>query len=165
MRIALMLAVVMVSVPAPFASRQPDDLVGTWKLVGASASAGGKLNNAPYGAQPTGMLIYTSQGTMSAIVSYSGRALLSADRVAAPLEERAAAFETFFAYAGRYTLTRDTVVHHVDVASVPNWVNTDLIRVVERDRNRLTLRTPPLVVGGELRTSELVWERLPANRP
>jgi len=98
---------------------------------------------------------------MTALLSDSGRRPLSSpDRISAPADERAEAFATFFAYAGRYSVAGDKVIHHVEIASMENWVNTDFVRLVEMDGDRLTLRTPPLPVGGEIRTSELVWERV-----
>jgi Lipocalin-like domain len=120
-------------------------IVGTWKLLSASAStADGARNDRPYGERPSGMLIYTADGRMMAVISHSGRKPLSGDRIGAPADERANAFASFLAYGGRYSLRGDTVVHHVEVASVENWVNTDLVRLLTIDGNRMTLRTPPL---------------------
>lgn len=161
MRLALMTVVAALTSADGGSVQRSDGLIGTWRLVSASATtANGTVERAPYGAKPSGLLIYTSEGTMSAQVSYGGRSRLSADRVAAPASERAEAFATFFAYGGRYTISGARVVHHVEIASVENWVGTDLIRVVARDGDRMTLRTPPLTVGGVTRTSELLWQRL-----
>ena len=107
------------------------------------------------------MLIYTADGRMSVMIGYSGRQLLSRDRVSAPVEERARAFASFFGYSGGYSFSCDRVVHHVVVASVPNWVNTDMLRTVRLDGNRLTLGTPPRQLGGIASTFELTWERFP----
>ena len=107
------------------------------------------------------MLIYTDGGRMSVMIGYSGRRPLSKDRVSAPAEERARAFASFFGYSGRYSFSCDRVVHHVAVASVPNWVNTDMLRTVKLTGNRLTLGTPPRQLGGVASTFELTWERLP----
>lgn len=152
----------VVAVSQGLNAQRGDTVVGTWKLVSASATtADGKTNDAPYGPEPTVALTYTREGRMSLIVSYSGRRLLSgADRIAAPPAERAAAFATSFAYAGRYSLSGDTVVHHVEIATVQNWVGTELRRIVRIEGNRLTLRTPPLSVAGVVQTSELVWQRI-----
>ena len=98
---------------------------------------------------------------MTAMISYSGRKPLSgADRIASPPDERAAAFATFLAYAGRYSVAGDHVTHHVEVASVENWVNTDLVRRIKIQGDRMTLITPPQSVGGRMQTTELVWERV-----
>ncbi|MBZ5622032.1 MAG: lipocalin-like domain-containing protein [Acidobacteriia bacterium] len=113
------------------------------------------------GRNPSGFLIYTHEARMTAIISYSGRNRLSgADRIASPPDERATAFATFFAYGGRYTMTGNKITHHVEVASVENWVKTDLVRTIKLEGDRMTLITPPLSVGGRMQTTELVWERL-----
>jgi len=133
-------------------------LVGTWKLVSASSSA----DKAVFGQNPTGFLTYTPDGHMSALVANDGRKPFSDDDVfSVPVEERARAFSTFTAYAGRYTFTGHQVIHHVQVASIQNWVNTDLTRDVTFEGNRIILRTPPMKSGGVLQTFELVWERVP----
>ncbi|HEX4821007.1 MAG TPA: lipocalin-like domain-containing protein [Acidimicrobiales bacterium] len=141
---------------------EAQQLVGTWSLVSAHARAADVTDEAPYGDAPRGVLTYTADGRVVAMVSYSDRARLSGDRVAAPVEERAAAFATFFAYAGRFAVREASVVHHVEVSSVENWVGTELVRLVELVGRRLTLRTPPVSVGGEVRVTELVWDRLEA---
>ncbi|MDQ3665224.1 MAG: SgcJ/EcaC family oxidoreductase [Acidobacteriota bacterium] len=137
-------------------------LAGTWRLVSAWAStASGGRNNAPFGSSPTGFLTYTREGRMTAILSHGGRKPLSgSDRISAPADERAEAFATFFGYAGRYSLTDDKVIHHVEISSVPNWVNTDLIRVIKFEGDRIIVRTPPMSVGGTIQTTELVFERV-----
>ena len=126
-------------------------IVGTWRLVAAS----------PTSPLRAGYITYTGDGRMSAIVSHGGRKPLSSgDRISASVEERAEAFATLFAYAGSYNVVDDTVVHHVEIASIENWVNTDLTRLVRFDGDRLTLTTPPTSVGGKILTTELVWERV-----
>ena len=97
---------------------------------------------------------------MIAMISYGGRKPLSGDRISSPAAERADAFATFFAYAGRYSVNSDKVVHHVEISSVQNWVNTDMVRLVKFDGDRITLRTPPLSVGGTTQATDLVWERV-----
>jgi len=57
------------------------------------------------------------------------------------------------------------VIHHVEAASVQNFVNTDFVRFITKvDRDRLILRVPPLLKGGEPITQELVWERMKPTR-
>ena len=117
-------------------------VVGTWKLVSvASTTDKDETNKAALGQHPSGLLTYTADGRMMAIISDDGRKPLSIpDRLAAPAEERAQAYSTFMAYAGRYTFTCDKVVHHVEVASLQNWVNTDQTRFVTVVDNRLHVR-------------------------
>ena len=141
-----------------------DRLVGTWKLVSVSSStASGERNDSPFGPSPAGFLTYT-QDRMTAMISYGGRKRLSSsDARSAPAEEQAEAFRTFVAYAGRYTLNGDKVIHHVEISSIQNWVDTDLIRSIKFEGDRIVLVTPPTSVDGKIQTFELIWQRLPAN--
>jgi len=144
------------------AAQKAADLVGTWKLVSATSVAGGKTNPAAYGVGAAGFVTYTPEGRMSVVISNGGRSPLSvADRVAAPAAERAQAFATFLAYAGRYSVSGDRVIHHIEAASIPNWANGDQVRFFRLDGDRLTIRTPPdYVYGGRTQTFELLLERL-----
>ena len=97
---------------------------------------------------------------MMAIISHSGRKpLASGDRISASVDERAEAFATPFSYAGRYSLAGDKIIHHVEIASVQNWVDTDLIRLFVLKTTKLPDDAAD-VVGGLIRTTELVRERI-----
>jgi Lipocalin-like domain len=136
-------------------------LVGTWKLVSArSTSSTGEADAAPYGLNPSGFLTYNPDGRISALISYGGRKPLAP---AASAQEKAEAFATFIAYAGRYTFEGSQVVHHVEVASIQNYVNRDLVRSVRFEGDRLVLVTPPTPVNGKVQTIELTWQRLPGS--
>ena len=108
------------------------DLAGSWQLVSIVRQAPDwRRDNAPFGKHPTGLLIYSADGHTSFIISYDDRKRLSSeDRLAASAEEKAAAFDTSFGYAGRYTCSGGKVVHHVTIASVPNWVGSDMVRLI-----------------------------------
>ena len=139
-----------------------DSVVGTWKLVSVKATTDkGDVDKVVLGQNPSGLLTYTADGRMTAIISDDGRKPLStADRVAAPAEERAQAYSTFMAYAGRYTFTCDKVITHVEVASLQNWVNTNQKRFVSLQGDRMFVGNTPQLRGGIMTTIESVWERL-----
>ena len=148
----LTLVAVAVAVQADVITQSRDSLVGTWRLVSASAStADGRLIDAPFGSNPTGVITYTREGRMTAMISHAGRKPLSGDRISSPASERAEAFATFFAYAGGYSVNGDQVIHHVEISSVQNWVNTDMVRLIKFDDDRITLRMPPLSVAERLK--------------
>jgi hypothetical protein len=140
-------------------------ILGSWKLVSASSStANGERNAAPFGPTPTGFLTYTQDGRMSAMISYGGRKRLStSDSFSAPTEELVEAFRTFIAYAGRFTLDGNKIIHHVEISSIQDWVDTDLIRTIKFEGDRIILATPPQPSGGNLQTFELIWQRLSAT--
>ena len=142
-----------------------DRLVGTWKLISASSStASGERNDTPFGPSPAGFLTYTQDGRVTAMISYGGRKRLSSsDSLSAPADEQAEAFRTFIAYAGRYALDGDRVIHHVEISSIQDWVDTDLIRSIKFEGERIVLATPPSLDGGKIQTFELIWQRLPAT--
>jgi hypothetical protein len=153
---------IVLAFPSSTNAQSKDALVGTWKLVSATMTTEkGEVIDA-YGRNPTGFLTYTPDGRMMAIISNGGRKPMSATPV--PVQEKAEAFDTFLAYAGRYTVTGDRVIHHVEAAWLQNLVNTEQIRIIVKlQGNRVTLRTPPLVLGTNgLRLSygEVVWERM-----
>jgi hypothetical protein len=137
------------------------DLVGTWQLVSILRKGPGeKRDDAPFGKHPSGILVYTADGHTSVIISYDNRKRLSSDdRLAASIEEKATAFDTSFGYAGRYACMDTRITHHATVASFPNWVGTDMIRILKLADGKLILSTPPLLVGGSASTWELTWER------
>jgi hypothetical protein len=138
-------------------------LIGVWKLVSVtSTNADGIRNNEPWGINPKGTIVYTREGWMTAVINYGGRKPLStADRFRATTDEKATAFETSFSYAGRFDVKGEKVIHHVEIASVENWVNTDLIRNFRLQGNRLILQTPPLASQqGTAANFELTWEKM-----
>jgi hypothetical protein len=136
-----------------------DDLVGTWRLVSASTTTStGERSETPYGPNPIGLLTYTADGRVVAMISHAGRKSIST--LARP-EEQAEAFKTFLAYAGRYKLSGDEVIHSVEISSIENYVGQDLIRSVKFQGDRIVLVTPPTPVKGKIQTFELIWQRLP----
>ncbi len=142
-----------------------DKLLGTWKLVSAtSTDASGAQLDAPYGSNPDGFLTYSQDGRVTALISYTGRKPLSVGaKGAALLEEQAEAFKTFLAYGGRYRLTGDKVIHSIEISSIQNYVNKELVRSVKFQGNRIVLLTPPTMVNGKIQTIELVWEHLESS--
>ena len=150
------------AIPPSASGHLNDKLVGTWKLVSASSTtSAGERSASPYGAQPAGFLTYTSDGRVSALISYDGRKSLSYG--GGSPEEQAEAFKTFLAYAGTYRLDGDKVTHHVEVSSIQNYVDKDLVRGVKFKDDQIILLTPPTRMNGKMQTIELIWQRLRAT--
>jgi len=129
--------------------------------VSASSTAStGERDETPYGPNPSGFLTYGEDGRVTALISYGGRKPISG--LASP-QEQAEAFKTFLAYAGRYTFDGNQVTHHVEISSIENFVNKDLVRTVRFEGDRIVLVTPPTAVNGKFQTVELIWQRLRAG--
>jgi hypothetical protein len=142
-----------------------DKLLGTWRLVSASATdASGAQMEPPYGNNPAGFLTYSDDGRVTALISYSARKPLSIGaKGPALVEEQAEAFKSFLAYAGQYRLSGDKIIHSIEISSIQNYVGKELVRSVKLQADRIVLLTPPTMVNGKIQTIELVWERMPAH--
>jgi hypothetical protein len=137
-----------------------DSFIGTWRLISFQATAGNQLSY-PMGEDAQGRLIYTRAGQMSVVLSRAQRPPLDSDDIlAASMEEKAGAYDSCLSYFGAFELKNDTVVHHIEYCTFPNWVGSAQERFFHFDGNRLTLRTPPMTVQGATIVSTLVWERM-----
>lgn len=154
---------------ADTATARGNPLTGNWRLLRWEIGYGdGRKPSYPYGEAATGLLLYTTDGWMSACVVRAGRRPLSSDSVrSAPEAERLAAFESYFHYAGRYHVRsgeggRQQVVHAVEQSLNPNFVGTPQVRNMDFDEEgRLTLSASDTVPGSDVaRHHRLVWERL-----
>ena len=132
-------------------------LVGHWALeVYELRPANEGENPYPLGADAFGRISYSEDGRMSVF-------LQAAKRPATPgrtpdVALKAAAYETFIAYAGTYELRGDTVVHHVQFSSVPIWTGGNQERQVAFENGKLVLSLP-VTVNGTQREYRLVWRR------
>ena len=163
---------ILFSMAATSAAPPPDDLskkfVGAWRLVSIEGIPPGR----PFVYdRPTGLIMYDPSGRMCVNI------VLKADRkpfapyakglLTATIEERAAAFDTYAAYFGTFTVDAKagTVTHHLEDSLVPGRQGTDNIRWFEfQGDNRLYLIPIEDGKGGVLprkdATFKLLWERL-----
>jgi Lipocalin-like domain len=136
-------------------------LVGTWRLITfRGRNAEGDVRPA-LGENPRGLLVYTADGYMIAILSEGGRRPFnSRDFSGGTPEEALAAVNSYISYSGRYEVDGDTVTHHVEMSLFPNWVGQDQTRRLRITEDKLVLSTPTYSVSGNEWTFELVWERV-----
>lgn len=159
---ALAVTLLMLAASVPGGAQSPP-VIGSWKLVSYTTETADGTRTFPLGEDAVGLALYLANGRVSIQFMKRDRPRFqSGDAWRGTLEEERAAFEGYFAYAGRYTLdeTRATVTHHIEISSVPNYVGIDLPRTFAIAGRRLTLRTPPRMLAGQTSTSTLVWERL-----
>ena len=89
-----------------------DRIVGVWKLLSySSRDEETWVETKPWGENPEGLLMYTADGYMSGVGVAEGRT--------APTGTEAKLFTSMTAYAGRYTVEPDRVIHHVEIAWNP----------------------------------------------
>jgi hypothetical protein len=140
-----------------------DDLVGTWLLRHWELEGEDGAREQPFGAEPQGIVVYTTDGRMVTTIGRpdrrpAGKDLLSADDAA-----RREAVATFIAYSGTYVVERGDVIHSVEMSLDPAWVGTRQRRhaVLDDDGRTLILSTDPLLVAGRRGRHRLTWERIP----
>jgi len=114
----------------------------------------------PFGADATGLLLYTRDGRMSATIMAADRKPFAAGNPrAASTAERAAAFDGFFSYAGRWRIIADRVEHRVTVSLNPGLVGTRQWRDAELSGRRLVLSVEE-GTGSGARRHALEWRRV-----
>jgi hypothetical protein len=136
------------------------DLVGRWRLVAWEIKDDRGEVVRPLGDEAEGLLIYTAEGSMSVqIVAADRPPLGGVDPLAGTEADRARAYSTCLAYAGRYEARGDTIVHRVDVSLFPDWTGAEQVRRFELTGDEIILRTAPIAAGDRTVTVELRWAR------
>ncbi len=141
-----------------------EKIIGTWKLVSIEDH---RPNPPQREYNPTGSIIYDATGRMAVqITRRSDRAKFAAEEIAqATTEEKAAAFSSYAAYYGTYTINEaaGTITHHVEGGLWSNDVGKDLVRYFKLYGNRITL-IPVETNDSRPATSppvrSLTWERV-----
>ncbi len=143
----------------------PTDLVGSWELLRCEISfSDGRPTVLPYGADARGQLVYAADGRVSAVLSRGDRGPLGVagleSAAAADASAKAAAFDSYLSYAGRWRLDGDRVIHTVELALVPEVVGRDQVRRVAFDGDQLVLGYERTARSGVERRYRLTWRRV-----
>jgi hypothetical protein len=145
-----------------------EKILGTWRLVSyvEQDERGGPVTF-PLGRDAAGLIMYTTDGYMSAQLMRSGRHDYDQPDIGGgTIQQAAAAAEGYLAYSGPYDVDEAaSIVHHrVAVSLLPNWLETVQIRHGSVKDNQLTLVSEnPL--GGKVIRSTLVWARALERTP
>ena len=144
-----------------------ETLIGAWRLVDVvKETVDGSPDARPHGDRPTGLILYSPDGFMSAqIMDPDRRPVASADWSALTPEEYADEARGYFAYAGSFEVDeeRGTVTHSVEVSLFPGWVGGAQLRVV-RARRRPS-RAERRRAGGVRRQAGHHTDQLDVARP
>ena len=134
-------------------------VIGAWKLVTFDVDEGKGVEKPRFGPEPAGYLLYTENERMSAVLMGTRRAALKPPQsVGAPASGACVeSVADFLAYAGRYEIKGDRVLHHVEVCVFTNLVGTTLERQFNITGDTLTIRTVPPEIWGS--SNVLVWKR------
>lgn len=116
-------------------------LVGGW-LLESFVSRRGETERHPFGEHPTGLILYTPDGYMSAQLTPGPGA-------------------KYIAYTGRFHVDESsaTVHHDVMVSNMPELLESPQFRHASVDGDRLTLSASVTAAEGATTHSTLVWRR------
>ena len=139
-----------------------EDLIGAWRLVAWEIDFEGLDQPVhPFGEHPVGWLVYSADGVMSAQLMSPGRTGLDGRSIRKLTDqERIDVLESFFAYAGRYRIEGDVIIHEVDVALNPDFIGQDQHRKAVLEDGRLTLTGSETDARGRQRNHCLIWQRV-----
>lgn len=139
------------------------NLVGAWSLESYVDTIDGAETMHPLGLDPKGLLIYTPDGFMSALLMRTDSSLLNLgnanERIGSDGPEKAG---YFIGYSGTYHFDEHaaTVFHMASVSFAPGLIGRRLERRVKLDGDHLTLTVATSRVEGNPVTSSLSWLRL-----
>ncbi len=137
-----------------------DNLVGAWKLADFYTVDANQKVAYPFGQNPTGHLVYAEDGYMSVSIMMTNRPKLGLSveemqdlknaklglklitnigkYIKASLRYFSAG-RNYLSYSGKYEIRDSTVIHHVEVSLVPDWVGLDFERNLEFSEQQLIL--------------------------
>ena len=143
-----------------------DSFVGVWLLERAQIIfSNARTPLEPFGPSPQGMLIYTANGHMQALLSHQQRTPLSNSYLegahrSSPTE-KAAAFDEYLSYGGRAHIENAQMVHTVEYALHPNIVGQQQHRNVQWLTDDQLLLYYTIETSSSERTYKLFWRRAP----
>jgi len=140
---------------------KPEDFIGAWTFADwrIEYSDGGVTR--PFGEAAHGYIVYTADGIMTASIARGGRPAFGiANARNASLEQKAAAFDSYFNYAGPWWIEGEDVVHRVTLSLNPDMTGTDQRRLARFDgKGGLELSAQDTLKDGATRRHILQWQR------
>jgi hypothetical protein len=127
------------------------DVVGTWRLVRASATneVGGPAASPPYGGENAqGRVTLGADGRMMAVLC-DGTMTMGDGRT-----------REYLSYCGNFTYDGRQLITKVDAASDPARLNTEQVRDVSFEDDLMVLRPPLQAYRGAPEQRVLVWKQI-----
>jgi lipocalin-like protein len=141
-------------------------LIGVWRLREFSDVTEGTAATYPFGRDPEGLLVYTPDGFVSALLMARGRPNLSGNGFTEGTPDQyTSAGKSFIGYTGRYDVdeARLVVTHRPTVAFAPNMIGSIQQRFVDLRGDVLVLTAEHVQAAGVPATkSRLEWVRVKA---
>jgi hypothetical protein len=125
-------------------------IVGTWRLAMTRAhDDAGKPMHPPYGPVPMGVVVFSADGRMVAVLCDARSHLPDGE-----------GDREYSSYCGNYTFDGTTLVTQVDAAADRCRLGGDQVRRVRFEGERLVLMPPPRPWRGVMQHREMFFERI-----
>jgi len=133
------------------------EILGCWKLQSFESEENGEITY-PWG-ETVGQLIYGSDSTMSVIIQSNLQPFESDGMREGTDSEMIGAYRGTIAYAGKFEIFSDKVVHKIEHSLFPNWIGQNHTRYFKLEDSTLSLTTPEIEVDGKHLVHRLNWIR------
>ncbi|WP_082754674.1 lipocalin-like domain-containing protein [Burkholderia savannae] len=142
-----------------------NELTGTWSLEESEFRLANGGITYPMGQNPMGRIIYTDAGYMSVIIIARGRKniefipeefwknIFSIKKMIGMIR-LIRANSGILSYSGKYSIEGNTICHHVDLSSYPDFTGMNLLREMKCENSKLILDN-----SAAAGSSRLVWTR------
>ena len=135
-------------------------LAGRWRLLSwETVDDDGRVLARPFGERPRGLVVFSVDGWAAVQIAAQERPDFGGQPPHASVEDRARAYASYLAYAGRYTVRGDTLVISPELSLYPQLLAEEQVRHVVFRAGDLVLRTPSLRFRGAVGVHELRWRR------
>jgi Lipocalin-like domain len=125
-------------------------IVGTWRLAMTRAhDDAGERMHAPYGPVPMGVVMFSADGRMVAVLCDARPQLPDGE-----------GDREYSSYCGNYTFDGTTLVTRVDAAADRSRLGGDQVRRVRFDGDLMVLMPPPRPWRGVMQHREMFFERI-----
>ena len=128
-------------------------LVGTWKITSGVMQVGDETKLTPLGANLVGMMIYTPDGHFCFTAMSANRPKLAGgDRAGGSVEQKAAAYDSYRSFCGRYEVNEQerVITQAYDLTLLPDTTGTTEKRfILELSPTTLKFKTVAHVLGGK----------------
>lgn len=140
----------------------PKAFIGTWYLVDWRIEYPDGAVTRPFGDGAHGYIIYSEERTMTASIAKASRSPFGTTNARnASADQKIAAFDSYFHYAGPWRIEGEEVVHQVTMSLNPDMVGTEQRRLAVFDGSGgLTLSAYEVLKNGDRRHHILQWSYL-----
>jgi hypothetical protein len=138
----------------------PADIIGRWDIVSWLQLYEDGRRQAPLGENLEGFIRYVEDGDMICMIANAVQPnFTSGGQWNASEAERARAYSSMLAYAGKWRIEAESVVHAVEQSLFPGWKGGDQRRHVRLDGDTLFIEAHLEQGTPEARTAQLKWRR------